>query len=179
MNMHLSIAVTSVLSELGYWPSFNIAYIPEIYSWSGYPANKSASDGYLGAPRARIFRREAPKVVDWADFKHLIRYNNFENDPICAPLSQTHKRSGDCAISARGDLPGPHGGAFGGIDAKVIKVSNMHSVQPPTRGSAPPAVEAQAGPSHDQQPPFRWAQFPNISHIGLPEEYDFDWITIA
>lgn len=29
--------VTSVLATKGFWPSFNIAYIPEIYSWSGYP----------------------------------------------------------------------------------------------------------------------------------------------
>eukprot|EP01050_Picozoa_sp_SAG11_P019346 SAG11_NODE_3065_length_2716_cov_2.812763_3_plen_103_part_00 len=60
-----SLDVTSVLLELGYWPSYNIAYIPEIYDWSGYAANRSSGAGYDGAPRARIFRREAPKVADW------------------------------------------------------------------------------------------------------------------
>jgi hypothetical protein len=34
--------VTSVLADLGYWPSYNVAYIPQIYNWSGYPANRSA-----------------------------------------------------------------------------------------------------------------------------------------
>ena len=52
-----------------------------------------------------------------------------QNDPVCAPApcgcaplggacklgcpccKQGGRRSGDCAISARGDLPGPHGGA--------------------------------------------------------------------
>ena len=52
------------------------------------------------------------------------------------------------------DLPlppaGTHGGgAFGGIDAKVVKVSSMHAVLPlpSAGGGAPPAVEAQSGPS--------------------------------
>ena len=45
--------VTSVLVTKGFWPSYNIAYIPEIYQWSGYPANRSSSSGYDGAPRAR------------------------------------------------------------------------------------------------------------------------------
>ena len=53
-------------------------------------------------------------------------------------------------VSPRADLPGPHGGAFGGIDGRVIKISSMQAVLPPTAGK-PPEVEAQAGPSHDQQ----------------------------
>eukprot|EP01047_Picozoa_sp_COSAG01_P009092 COSAG01_NODE_369_length_18046_cov_130.301443_7_plen_223_part_00 len=190
-----SMDVSHILASQGYWPSYNIAFIPEIYSWSGYPANRSARDGYDGAPRARIFAREAPKVDSWEKFKQLIRLNDFQNDPVCAPSGcgcarangadghcecdaavQQH-RSGDCAISARGDLPGPHGGAFGGIDAKVIKVSAMHAVLPPS--NQPPAVEAQCGPTHDQQPAFRWSSsFPNVSHVGLPDLFDFDWVTI-
>lgn len=184
--------VTAVLAEKGYWPSYNIAYIPEIYAWSGYPANRSAADGYDGAPRAQIFSREAPKVKNWAEFKRLIRLNDFENDPVCAvgcscigtdgvcnhSCAFQAKRSGDCAISARGDLPGPRGGAFGGIDAKVLKLSSMHAVLPPQSGR-PPQVEAQSGPTHDQQPPFSWSVFPNVSHVGVPEVFDFDWITIG
>ena len=45
------------------------------------PSSTQAPSGYAGAPRARIFEREAPKVADWAGFKKLIRYNNFE---VCA-----------------------------------------------------------------------------------------------
>jgi hypothetical protein len=55
----------------------------------------------------------------------------------------------------------------------------MHAVLPPRLGGAPPVVEAQAGPSHDEQPPFSWAAFPNVSHVGLPEVFDFDWITVT
>ena len=79
-----------------------------------------------------IFEREAPKVKSWDAFRRLIRWNKFETDPVCASLTSTGKqarpRSGDCAIAARGDLPGPHGSAFGGIDAKVLKVTEMHKV---------------------------------------------------
>ena len=64
----------------------------------------------------------------------------------------------------------------GGIDAKVIKISEMHKVLPPS--PKPPLVEAQAGPSHDDQRPFSWAAFPNVSHVGMPEVFDFDWVTI-
>ena len=41
-----------------------------------------------------------------------------------------------------------------------------------------PLVEAQAGPSHDDQEPFSWEQFPNVSHVGMPDRFDFDWISI-
>jgi hypothetical protein len=43
---------------------------------------------------------------------------------------QPRPRSGNCAIAARGDLPAPRGSAFGGIDAKVLKVTEMHKVAP-------------------------------------------------
>ena len=173
--------VTGVLHSKGFWPSYNIAYIPEIYAWSGYPSNRSSAGGFDGAPRARIFARDAPKVKSWAAFKKLIRYNDFEADPVCAPPKRAGDhhgvRRGSCAIAARGDLPLGKGSAFGGIDAKVLKVSSMHAVLPPS--GKPPLVEAQSGPSHDQQKPFRWAQFPNVSHAGLPDVFDFDWMTIS
>ena len=123
----------------------------------------------------------------WDAFKRLIRWNKFEVDPVCAPEvvvgSKPRARSGTCAIAARGDLPGPHGSAFGGIDAKVLKVTEMQkalSTGNPATGSRinAPLVEAQAGPSHDDQPPFSWDQFPNVSHVGMPERFDFDWVSI-
>jgi len=53
----------------------------------------------------------------------------------------------------------------------------MQKVLPATSGR-PPLVEAQSGPSHDQQPVFRWSQFPDVSHVGMPDAFDFDWISI-
>ena len=88
----------------------------------------------------RIFEREAPKVKSWDAFKRLIRFNRFETDPICAPAVTGQGppiRRGTCAISARGDLPGPHGSPFGGIDAKVLKISQMHKALRSTPIKAP------------------------------------------
>eukprot|EP01050_Picozoa_sp_SAG11_P019347 SAG11_NODE_3065_length_2716_cov_2.812763_4_plen_220_part_00 len=103
---------------------------------------------YVSARRcSRLARRTFSRARFLrAGFKRLIRYNDFEHDPVCAPAaaSDDHgsrrgvRRSGACAISARGDLPGG-GGPFGGIDAKVIKVSSMQMVLPPAP-RAPPAV---------------------------------------
>eukprot|EP00038_Savillea_parva_P017731 m.21411 g.21411 ORF g.21411 m.21411 type:complete len:654 (+) comp3892_c0_seq1:269-2230(+) len=206
-----SMDVTPVLMAKGYWPSYNIAYIRDIYAWSGYPANRSSPYGYDGAPRARIFQRDAPNVNTWEGFKRLIRYNDFEHDSICAvhdvdghtntPLAESELNrndnhhdpalgrpmgdavvhtqqtgpSGTCAISARADLPGPHGAPFGGIDAKVIKLTSMQAVLGTNQA---PQVEAQCGPTHDQQPPFSWKAFPNTSHVGLPEVFNFDWVVM-
>lgn len=60
--------VTSVLATKGFWPSYNIAYIPEIYQWSGYPANRSSPSGYDGAPRARY----AVTITIWHHFRGRI-----------------------------------------------------------------------------------------------------------
>ncbi len=36
---------------------------------------------------------------------------------------------------------------------------------------------AQAGPTHDDLPPFAWTkQFDNSPHIGMPYEYNFNWM---
>ena len=39
-------------------------------------------------------------------------------------------------------------------------------------------VLAIAGPTHEQLPPFDWASvqaFRNVSHIGQPPSFPFDW----
>ena len=37
---------------------------------------------YSWAPRAQIFRRDANKVSTLDDFKNILRYNNWKNDPL-------------------------------------------------------------------------------------------------
>merc|ERR1712032_380072 len=34
------------------------------------------------------------------------------------------------------------------------------------------------GPTHDDQPAFDWQAYTNVSHVGLPDKYDFDWIVV-
>lgn len=38
------------------------------------------------------------------------------------------------------------------------------------------ACDAISGPTHQQQPQFKWSpNFDNVYHVGLPEVWDFDW----
>ena len=60
------IDVTDIV-ERGYWASYNVPAIEEIYNKSGYPdlvAKQGTSECYDLAPRARIFRRDANSVED-------------------------------------------------------------------------------------------------------------------
>jgi len=34
---------------------------------------------------------------------------------------------------------------------------------------------AQSGPTHDVQPVFSWADWPTVSRLGMPTEYDFQF----
>ena len=92
-----------------------------------------------------------------------MRYNNFRKDAI--------ENDDPCwAIMCRADLYSGAGKAsdFGGLDTKIANyemLKGMYSV-------------IQSGPTHDQQPAFSWTQFPNVSHYGLPPNYDFDWIVV-
>ena len=81
------------------------------------------------------------------------------------------------AVASRGDLvppprPGSRRGevpvAFGAVDAKVTSARMLE------RGE----VRAVCGPTTDGQPAFSWAdpRWANISHAGVPERFDFDWV---
>lgn len=56
--------------------------------------------------RANIFRRDAPNVVDQAGFQRLIRYNDFQNDPLSTQACEGRNppSSAENAIAARDDL---------------------------------------------------------------------------
>ena len=48
--------VTSVLTEQGFWPSYNVPYLDEIYTKSGLPT--TGENTYDNASRALIFKRD-------------------------------------------------------------------------------------------------------------------------
>ena len=108
-----------------------------------------------------------------------MRYNDYEHDPLCVGK----RRSGSCAISARGDLTGPAGATngfpSGGVDAKITAFS-MSSRPAGVGDVGAVEVEAVCGPTHDQQPVFSWqcGKACNVSHVGLPEAFDFDYVRI-
>jgi len=150
--------------ERGYWGSYNVPAIDYIYKISGNEAVARAfgpSLSYDLAPRARIFRRDAHKVTNTTSLGQFMRYNNYLNDPI-------EENNPGWAIMSRFDLSDPDPSAFGGIDTKMSNFEMMQQI----------SVLAQAGPTHDDLPPFVWTRPFNIEndHIACPTEYDFDWV---
>jgi hypothetical protein len=156
--------VTEML-RYGYYPSYNVPMDEELFVWSGY-AEAVATQGpemndYQTCVRAEIFRRDQGNVKDLASFQHLMRYNNFEQDPISNgnPLY---------AIAARVDLDPEQPQCFGALDAKISSYSLWRSGQ---------TVVTQSGPTQ-QQPIFEFNNTlaPNCGlHAGLPEIFRFGW----
>jgi hypothetical protein len=155
--------VTSILS-FGYYPSYNIPMNTTLYQLGGYPEAVQTQgpemNSYERCVRARIFRRDQATVVDLDSYKHMMLYNDFEQDPISDgnPLF---------AISSRVDLDPQQPQCFGAIDSKVSSYSLYKQGR---------IVHAHAGPT-TQQPTFgfntTWAKC--TAHTGLVEQYNFGW----
>jgi len=162
---------TETLRTTGYWASYNVAYYPYIYNVSGYlteslRSNKSDSLSHSKCPRAQIFARDQGKVSTMADMKDIMRYNQYQSDPLSL---------GDACngIAARCDLNvaenGKRASPFGAIDAKITEASL----------AARQISEAVSGPAWTWQPPFAWTKRWNSPHHGQPQVYDFDWQTMT
>lgn len=151
--------------EKGHMPMYNVPYWPVIYEMSGYKAvvdakrdrslplsaDPIAGLSYQLAPRAKIFRRDHGTVVDLESFGALMRYNDYLHDPYATSPWD--------AICSRGDLASGGGSPDGCYDTKISAASLFDSfssyvVNGPTT-------------SHGL-PPFSWAQYPTVSHVGLP-----------
>eukprot|EP01113_Clastostelium_recurvatum_P033533 TRINITY_DN443_c0_g1_i1.p1 TRINITY_DN443_c0_g1~~TRINITY_DN443_c0_g1_i1.p1 ORF type:complete len:558 (-),score=91.19 TRINITY_DN443_c0_g1_i1:82-1719(-) len=165
----------SHILEYGYWPSYNRPYFPEVYNAMGYAfyTQKYGSFfSYQVTARANMFRRDQATVTSLQDMKYLMQYNDYTKDPISDGYP-------GLAISARFDLKGGPGtlwttyGAHGGMDSKITNnvLFTAHSAQ---------AVIIN-GPSHQSSacPVFSWAAWSNVSHVGLPETYNFDWVNVG
>ncbi|GHP11886.1 phospholipase B domain containing [Pycnococcus provasolii] len=159
--------------ELSHFPSYNVPYWRKIYDISGYPQFvdsqrargqdfASAVEGlnYQLAPRAKIFRRDAGNVHDLDGLKAILRYNDFKHDPYSggSPFG---------AICSRGDLgknPVPDGCLDGKVSAASIAGDMVaYAVNGPTQGGT------------GALPPFAWSQFQDKEHVGMPDDYKFDW----
>ena len=159
--------------EKGHMPMYNVPFWPVIYETSGYKAvidakrnaakyatlseDPIAGLSYQLAPRAKIFRRDAGKVDSLPSFISIMRYNDYLHDP--------YSSSPWDAICSRGDLAGGGGSPDGCYDTKASSYSSWatqtsHIINGPTVGDG-------------SLPPFSWAQFPAVSHVGLPYVNNF------
>ncbi|XP_070385785.1 putative phospholipase B-like 2 [Dermacentor albipictus] len=167
--------VTAVLRKESYWPSYNIPYSPFMFQLSGAPFNVQKYGDwftYDKHPRAQIFKRDHVKVADTVSMVTLMRYNDFKHDPVakCLCIPPFSAVNG---ISARSDLNMMHGrfpfpalgqASRGGVDMKMTNESLAARL----------GLIAVAGPTHDQQPPFRWSTsgFHDL-HAGQPDLWNF------
>lgn len=155
---------TSVLNDQNYWASYNIPFFPFVYNISGYPdAYKKYGNGYSYSmcPRAQIFRRDQHQVVDMESMQRMMRYNEWQTDPLSL---------GDAcnSISARCDLnpPSNYPGPFGGTDSKITFQDLSSKIQ----------SLAICGPTWDSQPIFAWTEeWQDYPHYGQPEIFDYQY----
>ncbi|KAJ7370826.1 Phospholipase B-like 1 [Desmophyllum pertusum] len=137
-----------------------------IYNLSGFPEfvkKHGLSYTYQLAPRAEIFRRDQGKVVDIESMKYILRYNDYPKDPYSDKNPYN-------SICSRGDLLTPSDSSPSGCyDTKVTDYSRAKSLM----------SEAISGPTYQGLPVFCWShfKFPN-KHVGLPDCYDFDFVTM-
>lgn len=155
---------TNILRK-GYWASYNIPFHQTVYNWSGYPllVHKLGLDySYDLAPRAKIFRRDQGTVTDMASMKHIMRYNNYKVDP--------YSKGDPCStICCREDLNEASPSPGGCYDTKVSDIFLASQYK----------AYAISGPTvQNGLPPFNWNRFNDTLHQGMPDVFDFDFVTM-
>uniref|UniRef100_A0A0A1WDU0 Phospholipase B-like n=1 Tax=Echis coloratus TaxID=64175 RepID=A0A0A1WDU0_ECHCO len=155
---------TEVLRH-GYWPSYNIPFHKVIYNMSGYTEyvqKLGLEFSYEMAPRAKIFRRDQGKVTDMESMKHIMRYNNYKEDP--------YTKHNPCnTICCRQDLSRKTPVPAGCYDSKISDISMAAKFT--TYAINGPPVEKDL-------PVFSWVHFNQTKHQSLPESYNFDFVTM-
>jgi len=162
-----------LLSTQGYFPSYNIPYFENIYVISGYPSAVQQWGSWFDYnlhPRAQIFNRDHDKVQNLNWMKYMMRYNEWQTDPLS-------KGNSINAIASRGDLvnqtdmpPFLSRSAFGAIDSKVGSFELIQQFQ----------VPAISSPTYNEQPYFSWtAEWNGTVHVGQPQTFIFDWYVMT
>jgi len=165
--------VTHVLFSQGYWPSYNVPYFKNIYNMSGYPKllkhpkayHKGEEYNYEECPRAKIFKRYQNGSKTFETVKQIMQYNDYLHDPLS-------DGNPSWTVSSRYDLKKDDEGKrpFGGIDSKVTSANNVNETV---------YAEAISGPSRSHNlPTFNWSGFGDVTHIGVPSKFNFNWIKI-
>eukprot|EP00913_Durusdinium_trenchii_P033765 g31609.t1 len=134
--------VTHILRAQGFWVSYNSPFFQKI---------------------REIFARDVGRATDFATVQHLLRYNDWQHDPLSAHGYEGPKEPNapENAIAARYDLhPWPQvRKPFGNTDAKLCRAAECLQLR----------FSAVSGPTADQQAPFEWTgQWHSSPHLGHP-----------
>lgn len=162
--------MTWFLNQHGYWPSYNIPYFKYIFDVSGFPEYVKKYGSWFshsGSPRAKIFAREEGKVNTLDDMKWIMRFNDWQHDPY-SDGNPGNAISSRFDLAARTNYTNPYldKAAFGGIDSKVTSFKEYQNGM---------RVNAQSGPTFNQQYRFDWRDWPTVKHVGQPDIYHFSW----
>ena len=98
---------TKHLIEKTYWKSYNVAFYPEIFETIGGSdmVDKYGSFfSHQNTSRSTIFDREHVKIKNFDSLMKLMRYNDFENDPLSKLENCRPSANAAAAISSRQDL---------------------------------------------------------------------------
>ena len=160
--------ISDILKRQGYWPSFNVPFTPKIYNLSGCPEKVNTSGeiySYYDSPRYKIFARDAPTIDNFEEFKFMMLYNDWTNDPLSL-------HDPGLAIAARYDLrsTGAYGPrkAFGMIDAKCTRL---------TEACTKLRFHAHPGPTYQENVVWEFGKQPydDVRYDGLPKRWEFTW----
>jgi len=153
----------------GYWPSYNIPYFYEIYNKSEFQSMVTTYGQWFTynlSPRAKIFRRDQDNIWTLDDFKHMMQYNDWQNDPYSEGNAGNQIASRfDLVVKPNNPNPFLVKAPFGAIDSKVTSSDLIERM----------LSAAISGPSHEYEKPFSWALWPGVVHLGQPTVFDFDW----
>lgn len=185
--------LSGFLAQNQYIPSYNVPMFPDVFNLSNnWPLVEQYGDWftYNNTARANIFRRDHHKVVDLPSMQRLMRYNDFQNDPLatqgCTCPTCWPRSSAENAVSCRDDLNPANGTYFfsalghrnhAAIDAKITSAR----MQAGALGGVPRFTSIISGPTYDQQPVFAFStagDFSTLPHVGLPDAWKFPWVGV-
>jgi Phospholipase B len=178
--------VTPLLQQRSYWSSYNRYYDPQLFVLTNQTALVNAYGDHFSyslTARAQIFAREQSTVVDMPSFQALMRYNAFQTDPVGTQGCTNGARSASNAIAERGDLTPAGDGCIddigqqdeGATDVKATSYKMMME-----NGGKFTSLVISGPTTYNNQPVFCWSTSPfntNTPHDGLPDCYDFPWVT--
>jgi len=166
------------LREKHYWASFDRAYFDATRSATGDDDQQQRLEGRPYAelfskdhtPRAQIVKQTEEAITSLAAMRAEMTENKGTSEPVDQPKLQVPSY----AVSARDDLADSEGhknndgSPDGGVDAKITSSCLFRTL----------TAQAISSPSHTTLPAFKWSDWPDQPHEGLPAEANFDWVRV-
>jgi hypothetical protein len=143
--------VTETLIKDGYVATYNAPFFKEVIELAGY--KNSTHKDYFSAKRYNLFKRLYEKANNVEEIMKLMEYHDSED--ICDTIAPR------CDTIENLDF------AFGSVDGKITDKEMIKNMKAKIK-YGPPYIEGLTKP-------FNFSKFSNVSHLGIPEYFDFKW----